>query len=90
MVLSFQSLALAVLILLGIGLAILYDRRAKAEAAKLSDTQRARFETDFRDRAARAQMPPELADYAAAHDRAQGGKAGVGLLILVAILVTIL
>jgi hypothetical protein len=35
-------------------------------------------------------MPPELADYAAAHDRAQGGKAGVGLLILVAILVTIL
>ncbi|MDG4649894.1 hypothetical protein P6F26_15720 [Roseibacterium sp. SDUM158017] len=90
MALSFQSLALAVAVLIGVALAVVQHRRARALAEGLTEAERARFEAEFRDRAARDAMPAKFAPYASAHDRAQGGKAGAGLLILVALLVTIL
>jgi hypothetical protein len=90
MAISFQALVLALLVLVGVALAVIYDRRAKALAAQLTEAQRARFAAEFRDRAARGSMPKDLAPYAAAHDKAQGGKAGAGLLILVALLLLIL
>jgi hypothetical protein len=90
MALSLQSLVLGALVFAGLVLAVIYDRRAKALAAQLTEAQRTRFDAEFRDRAARGAMPKDLAPYAAAHDRAQGGKAGAGLLILVALLLLIL
>ncbi|MGP1355677.1 hypothetical protein, partial [Roseicyclus sp.] len=61
MALSLQSLVLGLLVLAGLVLAVIYDRRAKALAAQLTEAQRIRFEAEFRDRAARGAMPTDLA-----------------------------
>jgi hypothetical protein len=86
MFLPWQWVVLVFLALLGGAVAVFYQRRADAVAARLSPEDRQEFHTRYRNRSDRAGMPGKYNELAAAADRARGARTGVTLLIAIALL----
>jgi len=86
MVIPFQPLALVIIALIGVAVALFYKRRAEAEAAKLSDADRKRFQDQFSMGSDRKNMPRHMTALAQATDRVRGAWAGVVMIVLLAII----
>ena len=86
MFLTWQWITLIVLALLGGVVAVFYQNRAEAVANRLSAAERETFNTRYRNRADRANMPAKFNDLAAAADRVRGARAGVTMILAIAVL----
>ena len=86
MFLSWQWIVLIALAILGAVATLHYQRKAEAEAQKLSAEDRRTFNTRYISRADRADMPGRFNDLAAAADRVRGARTGVTIILAIALL----
>lgn len=86
MFLAWQWIVLIALALLGAVATIHYQRKAEAEAQKLSVEDRRTFNTRYLNRADRADMPSRFNALATAADRVRGARTGVTVILAITLL----
>ncbi len=86
MLVSWQFVSLAVLLGIGAVYALYFDLQARRAGEALSPAERTQFDTQFSSQSDRANMPRKFERFATATDRARGGKAGVALIAVVALI----
>jgi hypothetical protein len=86
MLIDTQFLILILLAAIGTAISLVYHRRAEAIAAKLTPEDRQTFNTRYRNRSDRANMPAKFDDLAAAADKVRGARTGVTVILGIAVL----